>query len=166
MVEIERFIVVELPVSTVYSQWTQFESYPAFMPEVRSVQAFGENRLHFTVFTGGVERRWDVDLVAQIPDRKLSWRCVSGPENRGWLLFEPLDADSTRIDVYMVHQLEPGHPFGAQQLDRAVRRVLARFAAFVESRGADSVAWREPLPDGRPLHLPQSPQRRAGSGRP
>ena len=36
MSQFERSIVVEVPVSTAYGQWTQFEEFPRFMnPEVR-----------------------------------------------------------------------------------------------------------------------------------
>ena len=38
MNSIEKSIVVDVPVSTAYNQWTQFESYPQFMEGVESVQ--------------------------------------------------------------------------------------------------------------------------------
>ena len=36
--KVEKRILVNVPVSTAYNQWTQFEDFPRFMAGVKSVQ--------------------------------------------------------------------------------------------------------------------------------
>ncbi|MET1034760.1 MAG: SRPBCC family protein, partial [Arthrobacter sp.] len=42
---IEKQIMVNVPVSTVYNQWTQFEDFPRFMGGVQQVTQLGDDRL-------------------------------------------------------------------------------------------------------------------------
>lgn len=133
MVEIERSVVVRLPAARVYEQWTQFESYPAFMDRIWSVQQFGDAHLRVGAGARGGEKRWDVELVALVPERKLAWRRTGdGPGAQGWLVFRPLDDRTTRVDAH----LEVDDTVDRGFLDSLVARTLGRFRMFVESRGA------------------------------
>ena len=42
---VEKTVVVDVPLSTVYNQWTQFEDFPRFMNGVKSVTQLGADRL-------------------------------------------------------------------------------------------------------------------------
>ena len=44
---VEESVDVNLPVSTVYNQWTQFEEFPQFMSGVASVTQLSEDRLEW-----------------------------------------------------------------------------------------------------------------------
>ena len=45
MGEIKKSIEVEVPVSTAYNQWTQFEEFPQFMENVESVTQLDDTHL-------------------------------------------------------------------------------------------------------------------------
>ena len=53
MKTIEESIEIEVPVSTAYNQWTQFESFPQFMEGVERV----EQRRYATALGRGDRRR-------------------------------------------------------------------------------------------------------------
>ena len=45
--KVDKSIEVNLPVRTVYNQWTQFEDFPQFMSGVTSVTQLGDDRLQW-----------------------------------------------------------------------------------------------------------------------
>ena len=53
MKTIEESIEVEVPVSTAYNQWTQFESFPQFMDGIERVEQKDDTRLHWIAEVGG-----------------------------------------------------------------------------------------------------------------
>ncbi|MEP6910835.1 MAG: SRPBCC family protein [Actinomycetota bacterium] len=48
MPTIEQSIEVEVPVSTAYNQWTQFEEFPSFMDGVDEVKQLDDTHLHWS----------------------------------------------------------------------------------------------------------------------
>jgi uncharacterized membrane protein len=46
MKTIEESIEVQVPVSTAYNQWTQFESFPQFMDGIERVEQKDDTHLH------------------------------------------------------------------------------------------------------------------------
>ena len=67
--KVEKRILVNVPVSTAYNQWTQFEDFPQFMGGVKSVTQLSDDRLEWVAEIAGVRRRWEAKIVEQIPDR-------------------------------------------------------------------------------------------------
>jgi uncharacterized membrane protein len=145
MSTVQKTIEVKQPVSTVYNQWTQFESFPEFMEGVESIQQLDDKRVHWHAKIGGVDREWDAEITEQIPDQRISWRSVNGPDNGGTVTFEPLGSDRTRLTVQMAYEPEgmvekAGDALGA--VERRVEGDLERFREFIEKRGQESGAWR------------------------
>ena len=54
MATIEQSIEVQVPVSTAYNQWTQFEEFPTFMEGVTNVEQIDDRHLHWVAEVGGV----------------------------------------------------------------------------------------------------------------
>jgi uncharacterized membrane protein len=154
MTRIEESIVVEVPVSTAYNQWTQFEEFPRFMEGVDSVRQIDDTRLHWVAEIGGTREEWDAEIVEQQPDRKVAWRALDaldGHHNSGTVTFERLGDNQTRIDVVMEHQTEGltetlGSALGMDS--RRVKGDLERFKDLIESRGVESGAWRGEVREG------------------
>jgi uncharacterized membrane protein len=145
MARIEESFVVEVPVSTAYNQWTQFEEFPKFMEGVESVKQNDDTRLHWVAEIGGKREEWDAEIVEQQPDRKISWRVLDGHHSSGTVTFERLGDNQTRIDVVMEHETEGLTETLGSALRMDSRRVkgdLERFKDLVESRGVESGAWR------------------------
>ena len=70
---IEKQIMVNVPVSVAYNQWTQFEEFPHFMSGVKKVEQLTDDRLQWVAEIGGVKREWEAKIVAQEPDRRVAW---------------------------------------------------------------------------------------------
>jgi uncharacterized membrane protein len=67
----EKSIEVNVPVSTAYNQWTQFEEFPRFMGSVTEVRQLSDRMLHWVAEIAGVKREWDATILEQVPDHKI-----------------------------------------------------------------------------------------------
>ena len=149
---IDESIEVNVPVSTAYNQWTQFEDFPLFMEGVDHVQQLDDTRLHWVATIGGKTAEWDAKILEQHPDKQISWISEDGKKTRGTVTFEPIGEKKTRVRLSMSYQAEgPGEAIAsAAGLDaRRVRGDLERFKELVESRGAESGAWRGEVSAGK-----------------
>jgi uncharacterized membrane protein len=142
---ITESIEVDVPVATAYNQWTQFEDFPLFMEGVDHVQQLDDTRLHWVTTVAGKTAEWDAKILEQHPDKQISWMSEDGKKTRGTVTFEPLGESRTLIRLSMSYQAEGltealGSAAGLDQ--RRVRGDLERFKELIESRGAESGAWR------------------------
>ena len=152
MATIEQSMDVEVPIETAYNQWTQFEEFPQFMEGVEEIRQLDERRLHWVVEFGGSRHEWDAEITEQKPDRRIAWKAVDGHYNSGTVMFEPIDENSTRINVVLEHETEGiveslGSALGADS--RRVKGDLERFKELVEARGAETGAWRGEVEQGQ-----------------
>ena len=82
MAEVQKSVDVDVPVSTAYNQWTQFESFPEFMDGVESITQATDAHTHWVVKVGGVEREFDTEIVEQTPDQVIAWRSAGRRHRR------------------------------------------------------------------------------------
>jgi uncharacterized membrane protein len=149
MSTIEQTVEVNVPISTAYNQWTQFEEFPEFMEGVEEVRQLDDRRLHWAAEFGGTRHEWDAEITEQSPEERVAWRNVDGKDNAGVVTFHKIDEDTTRVAVQMDFVPEGlkekiGDALGAP--DRRVAGDLERFKDFIESRGAETGAWRGEVP--------------------
>ena len=142
---VEESIEVNLPLSTAYNQWTQFEDFPQFKESVHEVRQLDNKRLHWRADVAGKEKQWDAEITEQVPDKRIAWRSVNGVRNNGEVRFEKISDTATRIILKMDYQPEGmveqrGDALGAVRLE--ARGNLQRFKELLESRGKESGAWR------------------------
>jgi uncharacterized membrane protein len=145
MASVNESIEIDVPVSVAYNQWTQFEEFPSFMEGVESVRQLDDTHLHWTAEIGGKRHEWDAEITHQEPDRRIAWRAEEGKYNSGNVTFESVATGRTQITVEMTYDTEGlveslGSALGAD--DRRVKGDLKRFKELIESRGAESGAWR------------------------
>jgi uncharacterized membrane protein len=145
MSNIQESIDVEVPVRTAYNQWTQFEEFPRFMEGVESIAQLGDTRTHWVTEIAGIKREFDAEIVEQLPDERVAWRSVSGPEHAGVVTFHRLAKDRSRIMLQL--DVDPdgmaetvGDKLGF--LQRRAKGDMQRFKEFIESRGSETGAWR------------------------
>src|SRR5689334_10692851 len=149
---IDESIEVEVPVSTAYNQWTQFEEFPLFMEGVDDVQQRDDTRLHWVATIGGRTAEWDAKILEQHPDRQISWISEDGKKTRGTVSFEPLGESKTLIRLSMSYKTEgPIEQLGsAAGLDKQrIKGDLGRFKNLIESRGTESGEWRGEIDAGQ-----------------
>jgi uncharacterized membrane protein len=148
---IEKSIEVDVPVSTAYNQWTQFEEFPQFMESVESVTQLDDSHLRWVAEIGGKRHEWEAEISEQRPDERVAWRSTEGKDNGGVVTFHRLDDNRTRIMVQMSYESEGlveslGSALGGD--DRRVQGDLERFKQLIESRGQETGAWRGEIDRG------------------
>lgn len=138
---------VDVDVTTAYNQWTQFESFPSFMDGVESVTQQGPAHTHWVVKVGGARKEFDAEVTDQTPDRTIAWRSTGGDTDghTGRVTFESLGATSTRVTIQLGWEPDglvekAGAALGFDQ--RQVNSSAKDFKQFIESRGAETGAWR------------------------
>src|SRR4051794_1882330 len=146
---VEQSVEVEVPIRTAYNQWTQFEDFPQFMDGIERIEQKDDRHLHWVANFGGETHEWDAEITEQSPEERVAWRNTDGKDNAGVVTFHKLDDDKTRVMVQMDWVPEGikekiGDKLGAA--DRRVKSDLERFKALIESRGAESGAWRGEVP--------------------
>ena len=154
MSQIEKSIEVDVPVTTAYNQWTQFESFPEFMEGVESVTQTDDSHLHWRGQVGSETREWDAEITEQRPDQVIAWRSISGAPNAGTVRFEPLGADKCRVTLMMDYEPEGFKEKVGEALGFVSHRVegdLERFKEFVERRGVPTGGYRGEIEGGQEI---------------
>jgi uncharacterized membrane protein len=145
MKTIEESIEIEVPVSTAYNQWTQFESFPQFMDGVERVEQKDDTRLHWVAEVGGDRREWDAEITEQHPDQRIAWKALDQEGPNGVVTFHKLDDSRTKVMVQMEYEPEGTKESIGSFVGIDTRRVkgdLESFKDFIESRGRETGAWR------------------------
>lgn len=145
MSSVTESVDVKVPVRTAYNQWTQFEEFPRFMSGVEEIKQVTETMTHWRVKMAGVSREFDARITEQIPDARVAWHSVEGPEHAGVVTFHRVDEDTTRVTTQM--EIDPnGFVENVADktglLQRHAKEDLERFKAFIESLGCETGAWR------------------------
>lgn len=147
--QIRESIDVEVPLSTAYNQWTQFEEFPRFMEGVEYVRQLDASRLLWKAEIGGKTVEWQAKITEQVPDMRVAWRSVSGAKNAGSVTFDRISDGVTRVQLELEYEPEGivenvGDFLGVVAL--RARGDLARFKEFIERRGHETGAWRGRIP--------------------
>ena len=152
MSTIEKTIEINLPVTTVYNQWTQFEDFPRFMEGVKEVRQIDDKRLHWVAEIAGKDEEWDAEIVEQVPDQRISWRSLGGAKNAGMVAFHRADANNTRVTLRIDYDPQGIAENVGSALGIVSARVegdLERFKRFIEERGRETGGWRGEIHQGR-----------------
>jgi uncharacterized membrane protein len=148
---IDEEIEVDVPISTAYNQWTQFEEFPRFMAGVDEVRQLDDTLLHWAATVGGKHSEWDAKIIEQEPDRRITWESTEGKPTRGTVSFEEAGPGRSRIRLYMSYAPEGvvekvGSAVGLDK--QRVRGDLQRFRKLIESQQVESGGWRGTIRDG------------------
>ena len=155
--KVEKRILVNVPVSTAYNQWTQFEEFPHFMGGVKSVTQLSDDRLEWVAEIGGIRRQWEAKILEQVPDRKVAWAATEGATNAGAVEFEDVGGGQTSLRLTLEYEPEGIIEKVGDKLnvvDRQAEADLQRFKEFIEDEGYASGAWRGRVSTGAPAGTP------------
>ena len=165
--KVEKTVVVDVPVSTVYNQWTQFEDFPHFMKGVKSVTQLTDDRLEWVAEIGGVRRQWEARIVEQVPDRRVAWAATEGATNAGAVSFEDAGGGRTTVHLFLEYEPEGLVEKAGDKLDVVEKQAegdLQRFKEFIEDEGYATGAWRGSVNEGAPVGTPGVEQATASRG--
>ena len=155
--KVEKRILVNVPVSTAYNQWTQFEDFPHFMGGVKSVTQLSDDRLEWVAEIGGVRRQWEAKILEQVPDRRVAWAATEGATNAGVVEFEDVGGGQTSIQLSLEYEPEGLVEKLGDKLhvvDRQAESDLKKFKEFIEDEGYASGAWRGSVNEGSAVGTP------------
>jgi uncharacterized membrane protein len=142
---VEESIDLDVPLSTAYNQWTQFEQFPRFMTSVEEVKQLDDTHIHWRANVAGKTKEWDAEITEQVPDERIAWRSTGGVRNSGVVTFHKLGEARTKVTLRMDYEPENvyekvGDALGGVKL--TTKGNLKRFKQLVEGRGAETGAWR------------------------
>lgn len=138
-------VEVNRPIRTVYDQWTQFESFPEFMEGVERIDQRDDTHLHWVIKVGPATREFDATVTEQHPEERVAWKSDSGPDHAGVVTFHRLDDENTRVTTQMDVDPDGFVENVADKLGILKARIsgdLERFKKYIESRPAETGAWR------------------------
>ena len=104
MATLERSIEVEVPASTAYAAWTQFELFPQFMQDVESVMQIDDRHLRWRAEVWGQVQQWEAEITEQIPDKRIAWTSNGGASNAGVVTFHRLSDDKARVMLQLHYE--------------------------------------------------------------
>jgi uncharacterized protein YndB with AHSA1/START domain len=143
--EVDKTIEVDVPVTTAYNQWTQFESFPQFMGGVTEVRQLSDTRLHWVAEIAGVKREWEAEITDQVPDTRIAWRATEGATNAGAVSFSSVSATTTLVTLHLEYEPEGLLEKAGDKLNIVGKQAegdLDRFKKFIEKQGAEEGGWR------------------------
>ncbi len=157
--KVEKRILVNVPVSTAYNQWTQFEDFPQFMGGVKSVTQLDDDRLEWVAEIAGVRRQWTARILEQVPDQKVAWAATEGATNAGAVTFEDVGGGQTSVQLSLEYEPEGLLEKVGDKLNIVENQAeadLERFKVFIEAEGYATGAWRESVNEGADVGDPGS----------
>ena len=155
--KVVKSILVNVPVSTAYNQWTQFEDFPQFMSGITSVTHLSDDTLQWVAQIAGVKRQWEAKILQQIPDQKVAWAATSGATNAGEVRSEDVGGGQTSVHLSLEYEPEGIVEKIGDKLNVVQNQAegdLDRFKAFIEAEGYASGAWRGSVNPGAAVGTP------------
>jgi len=150
MSDVTESVDVNVPISTAYHQWTQFESFPQFMDGVESIRQTDSHHSHWVTKVGGVRREFDAEVTEQRTDERIAWKSVGGDTGHvGVVTFHRLGENDTRVTVQLAWQPQDlvekaGSIVGMDS--HQVKADTTRFKTFIEQHGIETDQWRGSVP--------------------
>lgn len=109
-IDFAKTMHINAPVEAVFETWSNFETFPQFMRNVRSVRRNPDNSWHWEV-TGpmGTSVEWDAAMTDYRPGELIAWATRPGAqvEHSGRVRFERED-DGTRVHIRMSYSPPAG----------------------------------------------------------
>jgi len=106
-----KSIIVGAPVSQVYAIWSNFENFPHFMENIKSVTKTGDKMSHW-VMSGplGVNVEWDAETTRMEENARIAWnsRDSSTITTSGQVTFTDLEGKQTEVTVTLQYDPPAG----------------------------------------------------------
>ncbi|MFK4637856.1 SRPBCC family protein [Paenarthrobacter histidinolovorans] len=139
--KVNKTIMVNVPISTAYSQWTRFEEFPHFMGGVQRVTRLGDDRLEWVAEIAGVHRTWEARIVQQDVDRAVAWAAVEGVKNAGWVEFKEAGPSQTSLHLSLEYEPHGVLEFLGDKLhivERQAESDLKKFKEYIEKQAPEA----------------------------
>lgn len=143
MLRAEKMIEVDAPVERVFDLFSDFESFPRWMKNIREVRRTGRRMTRWSANAPlGTSVEWEAEVTSFEPDRRIAWRSVRGDvETEGEVIFEETRRGTTMMRVMLGYDPPAGRLgslvarlFGVNP-EEQLSEDLERFAEVAERRG-------------------------------
>ncbi len=109
-IDVQKTITVDAPVEDVFKFLANYDNFPRFMRNVKSVETFADGRSHWKVAgPAGVIVEWESITTRTEPNELIEWSTIEGSsvEHVGSIDFEPAGA-GTRVRLEMSYNPPAG----------------------------------------------------------
>jgi uncharacterized membrane protein len=141
-----RSIIVGAGVGEVFETWSNFESFPRFMKNIKSVEKRPDGSTHW-VADGpiGTKVEWDAETTMYEPNKRIAWhsREDSPIKTSGQVTFVELGTGQTQVNVTMQWSV-PARKGGEKLAhlladpEKRLEQDLYHFKTYVEGRKVDA----------------------------
>jgi uncharacterized protein YndB with AHSA1/START domain len=165
----EKRIEIDAPVARVFDLFSDFESFPRWMKNIREVRYTGRRFTRWAAEAPfGTEVEWEAETTHFEPERRIAWRSVRGDvDTEGEVIFEESGRGSTLMRVVLGYHLPAGRLgeivarlFGTDP-EQQLEDDLERFAQVAEGRRRGARRNRDedkPEPYAGPRSAPRESQ--------
>jgi uncharacterized membrane protein len=138
---ITKSIIIKAPVSRTYELWANFDNFPNFMSNIKSVVKTGDKTSHW-VMEGplGKDLEWDAQTTDIQQNKRIAWNSIRGDiKTSGAVTFSELAHEETQVTV-MLHYVPPAGKLGdavAHIFDNPEKKLeedLKKFKRYAETK--------------------------------
>jgi uncharacterized membrane protein len=139
-----KSIIVGAGVDEVFEAWSNFENFPSFMKNIKSVEKRPDGSTHWTM-DGPLGKRvaWDAETTMFEPGKRIAWRSREGSaiKTSGQVTFAELGTGQTQVNLtiqWVVPASKGGEKIAGLLADpeKRVEEDLYHFKTYVEGRRA------------------------------
>lgn len=137
---ITKSIIVDGDINHIYNIWANFENFPRFMHNIKSVTKMGNDMSHWKMEGPlGKTIEWDAKTTRMEPNKRIAWNSMDNSDltTSGQVTFNPLPNDQVEVTVTLQYQ-PPAGKLGeavAHLFDNPEAKLeedLRRFKAYAE----------------------------------
>ena len=129
---VQYTVLVEAPTQIVYERWNRVEEFPSFMEGVREIAWLDERRFSLKSEHEGQHFLSICEIALRIPERRMAWRTLEGPDSSGVACFQNVGGGRTEVTLKMRYNPNDGWQ-NTTEVEARLRRNLDRFKALLES---------------------------------
>lgn len=146
MAVISESVDVDITIREAYRRWQRFDDFAGNMHGVHVALQLDETHSYWVVSFAGKRKEWFACVVDDLPERHIAWQSEEGAINAGYVRFQMLRPDATRVTVKFEYEPEGfkerlGLRFGF--VSRWLNHSLRDFKRLVET---SDIATAEPAP--------------------
>jgi len=107
----ESTLDINAPASRCYERWHQFDRFPGFMKNIRSVIRQGENQWHWIINAPfGQNIQWNAQIDSDERNHSISWHTVppSDLNMQGTIRFDAVAPNQTRLRCFIQYEIPNG----------------------------------------------------------
>jgi len=131
-VSVDCTVGIQAPIDEVFERWSRVEDFPKFMEGVREIRWLDEKKFSLKSENDGEFYHSLCELTLRIPDRRMAWRTLEGPDCSGVACFQNAGGGRTEVTLKMRYNPETGW-HNLEQVEQRLGRNMKRFKELVEA---------------------------------